>query len=298
MVIKMKWNDRFHEVIEYIEICLQQYHEDISVKDIESIMDCSYDLFQKMFSYQCGLGFSEYIRNRKMTLAGYDLKSTDLKVIEISYKYGYESPTSFTKAFQTFHGVSPSIARKNEVMLKTYPKMKLNLKKSYPWFLERKEKMRIIGKSIELVKEDLNNEQLIPAFWSQCFQDGTFAQLVEMDESSRKGCFGLFCNHQDKTKIKYMLGVISSCQNDHYETYTLPHATWAVFECCVRMPQAIQDGWRYLEQEWFAEYPFQHAGYPEMEWHSQGNGFSDNYLSEIWIPIIEEENENGSFGLL
>ena len=43
----MKWNDRFHEVIEYIEICLQQYHEDISVKDIESIMDCSYDLFQK-----------------------------------------------------------------------------------------------------------------------------------------------------------------------------------------------------------------------------------------------------------
>ena len=38
----MKWNDRFHEVIEYIEICLQQYHEDISVKDIESIMDCSY----------------------------------------------------------------------------------------------------------------------------------------------------------------------------------------------------------------------------------------------------------------
>ena len=176
--------------------------------------------------------------------------------------------------------------------------MKLNLKKSYPWFLERKEKMRIIGKSIELVKEDLNNEQLIPAFWSQCFQDGTFAQLVEMDESSRKGCFGLFCNHQDKTKIKYMLGVISSCQNDHYETYTLPHATWAVFECCGRMPQAIQDGWRYLEQEWFAEYPFQHAGYPEMEWHSQGNGFSDNYLSEIWIPIIEEENENGSFGLL
>ena len=243
MVIKMKWNDLFHEVIEYIEICLQQYHEDISVKDIESIMDCSYDLFQKMFSYQCGLGFSEYIRNRKMTLAGYDLKSTDLKVIEISYKYGYESPTSFTKAFQTFHGVSPSIARKNEVMLKTYPKMKLNLKKSYPWFLERKEKMRIIGKSIELVKEDLNNEQLIPAFWSQCFQDGTFAQLVEMDESSRKGCFGLFCNHQDKTKIKYMLGVISSCQNDHYETYTLPHATWAVFECCGRMPQAIQDGW-------------------------------------------------------
>ena len=148
MVIKMKWNDRFHEVIEYIEICLQQYHEDISVKDIESIMDCSYDLFQKMFSYQCGLGFSEYIRNRKMTLAGYDLKSTDLKVIEISYKYGYESPTSFTKAFQTFHGVSPSIARKNEVMLKTYPKMKLNLKKSYPWFLERKLKMRIIGKRI------------------------------------------------------------------------------------------------------------------------------------------------------
>lgn len=52
-----------------------------------------------------GMGFAEYIRFRKLTLAGYDLKSTDMKIVDISYKYGYNSPTSFTKAFQQFHGI-------------------------------------------------------------------------------------------------------------------------------------------------------------------------------------------------
>lgn len=294
----MKWNDHFQEVIEYIEECLQEKHENICPKKIEQIMDCSFDLFQKMFSYQCGLGFSEYIRNRKMTLAGYDLKSTNMKVIDISYRYGYESPTSFTKAFQTFHGVSPSMARKKNNSLKTYPKMRIDLHKSFPWYLERKNAMKLIGKSIELEVGDEKNEQLIPAFWNQCFQDGTFAELVKMDEAEQKGCFGLFCDCFHQNKMKYMLAVISSQENADYEFYDIPQATWAIFECRGRMPQAIQDGWKYLEQEWFAKYPFLHAPCPEMEWHSRGNAFSDDYLSEIWIPIIEEEKKNGSFGLL
>lgn len=72
------------------------------------------------------ISFADYIRARKLTLAGYDLKSTDLKVIDISYKYGYDSPTSFTKAFQLFHGVSPREARSRNVVLKVVPKMRIS----------------------------------------------------------------------------------------------------------------------------------------------------------------------------
>ena len=113
----MEQNEKLQVIIDYVENHLQQKEELINSKEISKIAECSFSFFQKVFSYMNGISFAEYIRSRKLTLAGYDLKSTDLKVIDISYKYGYASPTSFTKAFQLFHGVSPREARNQNVTL-------------------------------------------------------------------------------------------------------------------------------------------------------------------------------------
>ncbi len=99
----MEWNEKLQVIIDYVESHLQRKEEFIDNEEISKIAECSFGFFQKLFSYMYGISFAEYIRSRKLTLAGYDLKSTNLKVIDISYKYGYESPTSFTKAFQLFH---------------------------------------------------------------------------------------------------------------------------------------------------------------------------------------------------
>ena len=105
----MEWNEKLQIIIEYVENHLQRKEESIDREEISKIAEC--------------ISFAEYIRSRKLTLAGYDLKSTDLKVIDVSYKYGYNSPTSFTQAFQLFHGVSPREARNRNVVLKVVPKM-------------------------------------------------------------------------------------------------------------------------------------------------------------------------------
>ena len=55
-----------------------------------------------------GISFEEYIHLQKLTLARYDLKSTKMKIVDISYKYGYDSSSSFTKAFAHLHGVCSS----------------------------------------------------------------------------------------------------------------------------------------------------------------------------------------------
>lgn len=102
----MEWNEKLQLLIDYVENHLQRYEEPIDIQEIVKIAECSYTFFQKVFSYMNGISFADYIRYRKLTLAGYDMKSTRLKVVDISYKYGYESPTSFTKAFQNFHGIS------------------------------------------------------------------------------------------------------------------------------------------------------------------------------------------------
>ena len=47
-----------------------------------------------------------------ITLAAEDIKSSDIKVIDLAGKYGYESPEAFTRAFQALHGVPPTTTRK------------------------------------------------------------------------------------------------------------------------------------------------------------------------------------------
>lgn len=138
----MEWNEKLQNIIDYVENHLQRIEEPINNDGIAKMAGCSFEFFQKVFSYMNGLSFSEYIRSRKLTLAGYDLKSTDLRIVDISYKYGYNSPTSFTKAFQQFHGVSPKEARDKKVELAVMPKMQIMYKQKYSWKLERKQSLR------------------------------------------------------------------------------------------------------------------------------------------------------------
>ena len=61
--------------------------------------------YQRIFGALCGMTVGEYIRARRMTLAAQELSREDVKVIDVAIKYGYESPDSFAKAFQKFHGM-------------------------------------------------------------------------------------------------------------------------------------------------------------------------------------------------
>ena len=67
--------------------------------------------FHRTFSFIVGMTANEYIRNRRLILAAVELQTTDISVMDAAYKYGYESPESFAKAFTRFHGVIPRQAK-------------------------------------------------------------------------------------------------------------------------------------------------------------------------------------------
>lgn len=287
----MEWNEKLQLIIDYVENHLQCKEEPIDPQEISKIADCSFDFFQKTFSYMNNISFAEYVRARKMTLAGYDLKSTNMKVVDISYKYGYDSPTSFTKAFRQFHGVSPKEARQSQIKLRIFPKMQIYEKQHFSWRLEKKNDLRLIGKSIKVSRDHDSHYIEIPKFWDKCEKDGTFAQLISMDCGQPKGLIGLFGDYDQTTnEIEYSIMVISHHELiPEFHEIHIPHLTWAIFDCFGQVPQAIQNGWKYLYKEWLVQYPFQHAKAPELEWYSEGNHYDSHYLSQIWIPIIEEE---------
>jgi AraC-like DNA-binding protein len=120
----MNWINDTQKAINYIEANLL---ENINADDVSKHVHSSTDYFQKTFSIVTGLSISEYIRNRRLTLAGEELKNTQAKVIDVSLKYGYDSPESFTKAFARFHGVTPASARASSDNLKHFYPLSINI---------------------------------------------------------------------------------------------------------------------------------------------------------------------------
>lgn len=113
----MKWINDIQDAINFIENNLS---ENINADDVSKHINSSTDYFQRIFRIVTGLSISEYIRNRRLTLAGEELKRTQAKIIDISLKYGYDSPDSFTKAFTRFHGITPASVRLSSEKLKYF----------------------------------------------------------------------------------------------------------------------------------------------------------------------------------
>ena len=120
----MGWVENLNKSVSYIEDNLAG---SVDYNEAARIACCSTFQYQRMFSYIAGVTLSEYIRRRRMTLAAFDLQNGSSRIIDIALKYGYESPTSFTRAFRNVHGTSPSLVRKNGVTLKSYSRIFFNM---------------------------------------------------------------------------------------------------------------------------------------------------------------------------
>lgn len=110
--------------LNYIE---KNLDEEIDFKEVAKLAFCSEYHFKRMFSFLAGITLSEYIRRRRLTLAAFELKDSSMRIIDVAVKYGYSSADSFTRAFQSLHGITPKDARSGGQSLKAYPRMTFQL---------------------------------------------------------------------------------------------------------------------------------------------------------------------------
>ena len=116
----MDWQTRMNQAVNYLE---ENLEGKIDLEFAARIAGFSVWEFQRMFSFVAYTSLGEYIRGRRLDLAANDIQNSDAKIIDISLKYGYESPAAFARAFNRQFGIAPSSARSKGVKLKPYPKI-------------------------------------------------------------------------------------------------------------------------------------------------------------------------------
>lgn len=284
----MEWIKGLNNAINYME---EHITEPIDYERIAQEMNISSYYFQKLFSILCGCNVSEYVRNRRLTLAGSELLNTDEKIIDIAFKYGYDTPEGFARAFTRFHGVTPSRARNGDAKLKSFSKLSITISlkggDSMDYRIEKKKGFKIIAKTQRFCKiENVIGREDIPQFWAQCHKDGTVKKLGEI--SKKDGVLGgsvVGLCMEDSTVVKdfpYSIG----CEYDGgeapngYNIYDIPEAIWVIFDSTGEMPHAMQDMWHKIFAEFFPSSDYKPAGNFDIEVYS-----SDNYHSEIWIAV-------------
>lgn len=148
-----------NKMIEYIEMHL---NEDIQYKDLAKILGVNEYTMKVLFSFICNISLAEYIRKRRLSNAGLDLCTTNEKIVDLAVKYQYDNATSFSRAFEKFHGIKPSMAKENPNGLKVYPKIVLSEEeKEVPnmeYSIVERKSIVLYGKGIKTTHDKIPND--------------------------------------------------------------------------------------------------------------------------------------------
>jgi len=284
--------EKMNEALHYIE---KNLAADIDFKEVAKLAFCSEYHFRRMFSFLAGVTLSEYIRRRRLTLAAFELNSSDIRVIDVAVKYGYNSPDSFTRVFQSLHGITPSEARNNGQVLKAYPRMTFQLfikgGNEMNYRIEEKDEFLIIGikKRVPIVFNGVNPD--IADMW-QSLDMETITKLKSLSNIDPAGLISASTNFSDgrmeeKGELDHYIGVATTkdCP-DNLSKLEVPALTWAVFTAVGPFPKTLQDVWGRIYSEWLPSSNYELAEGPEILWNEHKDITAPNFKSEIWLPII------------
>ena len=300
----MDWIIGIQHAIDYIEDNLTETidYEEVAKKCYSS----SYH-FQRVFSILCGFTLGEYIRNRRLTLAGRELATTNAKVIDVAMKYGYESPDSFAKAFQKFHGILPSQARNNGNNLKSFSRLVLKFSleggTTMNYRIETKPALTLLG-----YKKRFNGT---PYDEARQHQEGDFFKTTRAHQWMLKGMsndkmsdYCVLSNFDDDGYDFYISVTTDAYERDNlynsevtgidfmdkfdFEEIVIPERTYLVFETeKTRMPiPEYFDIRKQIVAEWLSNDEYQIINAPELAVYHWGitGGYTGRTI-EIWVPI-------------
>lgn len=288
----MEWLTNLCNAVKYIE---KNLDGDINYEEAARIACCSTYYFKRMFSYVVGISPSEYIRRRKMTQAAFEIQTTDTKILEVALKYGYTSPTSFNRAFQNMHGISPICAREKGIVLNAYPPVKFSVTitggEVMPYRVEEKAEMRIVGIRMPLTMDMDENQRIVPPFWKKTLNSNLFTQITDMNNLLLNKVLGITaCQNADEIYYYIAVSTESSVPNGMHECI-IPAATWVIFENVGYFKESIQNIYKRFLIEWLPFSGYSYAELPDIEVYPINAELPQSGHFEVWIAIKKEREK-------
>ncbi len=284
----MNWTKIIEDAIDYIE---RNITEDLTVGRIAGEVNTSAFYFQRGFSMLCGYTVGEYVRMRRLSIAGEELLSSDRKVIDIAMKYGYDSPDSFTRAFTRFHGSTPTDVRRGGAMLKSFAPLHIKLTldggSTMEYRIEKKPAFKVMGVAKNFSYENANVE--VPQFWNEAF--------LQAVERPVMGMYGVcFDEEMAGNEFRYMIADdydAGPAEAKKLDVQEIREHTWAVFPCRGPMPLPLQEVNRRIFSEWLPAGSYEIAEGYNIEYYSNPKDFKmgmqdHEYYAEVWIPVQEK----------
>ena len=293
----MEWLTSIRGAVAYMEDHLT---DDVSLDDVALAVHLSPFFLQRGFSLMTGYGVGEYLRNRRLCQAALDLQGTGEKVIDIAFRYGYETPESFTKAFTRFHGATPTQVREGAAMRSFLPltiqisiqggsKMEPKITPLFPF--------KLIGFQKVFTYEEAYSE--IPKFWNETcekYANNVYAgnpPANPYEQALMDNCigeYGVCIDDLGGGRFRYLIAgkYTGGPVPEGMVLYEFPRGSWAVFDCIGPNPQTLQSVNTRIFREWLPGNPdYELSGNATVEWYDCINGkmTDPDYHSAIWVPV-------------
>ncbi|MET8603657.1 AraC family transcriptional regulator [Streptomyces rubiginosohelvolus] len=282
--------ERLNDAMEHIEAHLG---ERIEAADLARIAMTSEYHFRRMFSALAGLPLSEYIRRRRMTVAGAEvLGDRDRSLLDVAMRYGYDTGEGFARAFRAVHGIGPGEARRTGAVLRSQQRLTFRLvvegSSAMRYSLVEKNAFRVVGKKarVPLIHEGPN--PAIAEFIRGIGRE-ELDRIAALSDQEPAGIVGvsdqLDPSRAEGTELDYYHGVVSAVEPpEDLDALDVPAGTWAVFESEGEFPQALQYLWRDVFTQWFPSNPYASRPGPEIL-RVRLTEDGKRAEAELWIPV-------------
>ncbi len=263
-----------NEIIEYVENNLEN---DIKYSDIAKIICTNEYTMKRIFSLLSNISITEYIRNRRLSNAGYDLCNEKSKIINIALKYQYQNATSFSRAFEKFHGIKPSSVKNNPDKLRVYTKLKfnenINENSSIEYSIIKLEEKILYGKKINTTYYTIGEQA--PIFFEEMVNKYV-SQYGHPD-------YGVIVYESRKDSINYEYWVTYSKEIKEFEKIVIPKSKWLMFRINSQEAKDIQDKSKEFYEKFLPSCKFNLRPIPELEYYHDD-------ITDFLIPIQKVKN--------
>lgn len=274
----MNYYQSLNNLIDKIE---ENLTDKIEYSDLAKIIGTSSYTLQRIFSFLTGITLTEYIRKRRLSKAAEELLSTDIKIIDLSLKYQYDSPISFSNAFKKMHGVSPQTLRKNKTSIKTFPKIEfkptIDVIEELEYRVISLDKKKLYGITTGII--DITDSKSIQDLFKKARKEKILDYIIDNSDGNELyyGVSKYIYDNELTNKIQYY--ILGKEPRKDFITVEIPKSTWACFKLGTKKQIDILKLYNTIYTKWLPSSKYTEIlNYPQLEIY-----YKD--ACEICIPV-------------